>query len=114
MSNRPAQPPALVRRIKRMSGYLTSAEYEQSRHCRGKRRLCSALPCWEVTHHVRRGYRRSFYCEECLPKKHRVVAARREVLNFINDRLQPCQDCGCALWRHVEEQGHKFVAEETK
>ncbi len=114
MSNRPAQPPAQVRMIERVPGYPPVTEYDPSRYCRGGSGLCSALPCWVVTHHVRRGYRRSFYCEECLPKKHRVVVARREVLNFINDRLQPCQDCGVALWRHVEEQGHKFVVEETK
>jgi len=48
--------------------------YDPSRHCRGKQGSCHTMPAWAITHRVRRGYRRSFYCEECLPKVHRDLA----------------------------------------
>lgn len=75
MSNRPALPSPTVRRIERVPGYLTAPrEYDPSRHCRGKRGLCRVMPQWAVMHHIHRGYRRSFYCDECLPAKHRSAA----------------------------------------
>lgn len=71
--NRPAPYLPTVRAIQRYPtlpgrhGY----EYDPSRNCHGKRGLCRTLPTWVVTHSIRRGYRRSFYCAGCLPAKHR-------------------------------------------
>lgn len=78
MSNRPAPPPVTVRQIERMPGYLASHEYDPSLHCCGKRGHCRVLPQWAVTHKVRRGWRRSFYCDECLPPKHRAATERKD------------------------------------
>lgn len=73
MSNRPAQPLPTVRQIERTPGYLTSIEYDPSRYCRGQRGLCSILPQWVITYKVHRGWRRSYYCDGCLPPKHRAA-----------------------------------------